>query len=172
MAAAAVGFAAATALSAYVRIPLPFSPVPLTLQTLFVLLAGVTLGASAGAASQVLYLAAGACGLPVFAGSAGLAGPTAGYLLAFPLAALIAGLLARRRTRTALAVGLLGGTLCIYLLGSLWLALLSGGSLSAALAAGVLPFLPGDALKLAAVWSMAGLCRRAIGLAAGQRDTL
>ena len=147
------GFAAATALAAHVRIPLPFSPVPVTLQTFVVLLAGATLGARAGAGSQGLYLLLGACGAPIFAGGAGaLSGVTAGYLLAFPLAAWIVGSLARRDSRLALALGLLLGTLVIYVLGVGWLTLGMGRSLGPALMLGAVPFLPGDAMKLAAAW--------------------
>ena len=90
-----VGFAAALALASQVAIPVPGTPVPITLQPFVVVLAGLWLGPVAGAASMLLYLAAGALGLPVFApmgamGVARLAGPTGGYLLAWPLAAWIA----------------------------------------------------------------------------------
>src|SRR5437763_10349827 len=96
-----VGFALALAAASQVAIPLPFTPVPITLQPLVVVLAGLMLGPVAGAASMVLYLAAGAAGLPVFApiGAPGIArffGPTGGYLLAYPIAAYVAGVLALR----------------------------------------------------------------------------
>jgi biotin transport system substrate-specific component len=156
--AAVCGFAAATALAAQVRVPLPFSPVPVTGQTLLVLLSGLVLGAGAGAVSQGLYVALGAAGLPVFTGAAcGLGGPTTGYLLAFPLAAALVGWAARRGSRLALAGGLLAATACIYTLGAGWLALVLGKSLAAAVMVGVVPFVWGDALKLAAVWCLAGL---------------
>lgn len=171
-AAAVVGFAAATAIAAQVRLPLPFSPVPITLQTMIVLLAGASLGRRAGAGSQALYVGAGAIGAPVFAGGvAGLGGLTAGYLLAFPLAAWLVGW-AHERGSMAFAAGLAGGALLILASGSAWLAAVMGVPLNSALAVGLVPFLPGDALKVVAVWLLAGpavgACRRAIGNAQGE----
>lgn len=155
-AAAVVGFAAATAVAAQVRLPLPFSPVPITLQTMIVLLAGASLGRRAGAGSQALYVGIGALGAPVFAGgAAGLGGLTAGYLLAFPLAAWLVGW-ARERGPVPLAAGLVAGALLILGCGAAWLAVVTGVPLLTALGAGFVPFLPGDALKVAAVWLLAG----------------
>src|SRR5437879_3281137 len=96
-----VGFAAAVAAASQIAIPLPLTPVPITLQPMLVILAGMWLGPAAGAASMVLYLAAGAAGLPVFTpmgapGIARLFGPTGGYLIAYPAAAWVAGTLAMR----------------------------------------------------------------------------
>ena len=96
-----VGFAAALAVASQVAIPIPGTPVPITLQPLVVVLAGMWLGPRAGVASMVLYLAVGATGLPVFSphGAPGIArflGPTGGYLFAYPVAALVAGLIAQR----------------------------------------------------------------------------
>jgi biotin transport system substrate-specific component len=144
------------AVLAQVKIPLPFTPVPLTGQTFAVLLAGATLGSTRGAASMVLYLVLGALGLPVFAGGASgmayLSGATLGYLIGFVMAATIIGLLAERgmerSVRTSL-VPFLVGTLIIYVCGVTWLAIVLG-SLSKAIAAGLLPFLLGDAIKLIA----------------------
>src|SRR5438093_1674360 len=101
-----VGFAIALAAASQVAIPLPGTPVPITLQPLVVVLAGMWLGPAAGAASMVLYLAAGAAGLPVFApiGAPGIArfiGPTGGYLIAYPAAAYVAGLLSARASTFA-----------------------------------------------------------------------
>jgi biotin transport system substrate-specific component len=147
-------FALLTALGAFMRIPLPFTPVPITLQTFFVLTAGVYLGGRDAAASQLAYLLIGATGLPVFAGGAGIAhllGPTGGYLLAFPLAAWFVGAHVRpgdRATR-ALAV-LLIGMLAIFALGTAWLARVMDVDAERAIALGVLPFLPGEAIKLTA----------------------
>ena len=141
-----------TALAARIAIPVPWSPVPITGQTFAVLLSGAVLGARRGFAAQLLYLAEGAAGLPVFAGGAAgaavLLGPTGGYLLAFPFAAALTGALAAqgwdRRFVTTAAAMLLGSAV-IFALG---LALLSrfipSGRL---LAAGLLPFLPGDLIK-------------------------
>src|SRR5262245_34514695 len=96
-----IGFAAALAAASQVSIPLPGTPVPLTLQPMLVILAGMWLGPRAGAASMALFLAAGAVGAPVFSpgGAPGLArflGPTGGYLLAYPAAAWLAGTLTAR----------------------------------------------------------------------------
>jgi biotin transport system substrate-specific component len=154
-----------TALGAQIRIPLPWTPVPLTLQTFFVPLAGAALGPVLGAGSQLLYLAVGLAGLPVFAGGAAgpavLWGATAGYLAGFPLAAWGAGAFLRRSPgpslpRIGLAIAL--GMAAIYACGAAWLVIGLHASLGQALTAGVLPFLPGDAVKAIAA---AGLVRGA-----------
>lgn len=156
-------FAVATAGAAHLRITLPFSPVPLTAQTAVVLLAGATLGVAGGAASQVLYVLLGVIGLPVFAaGSAALAGSTAGYIIGFVPAAAVVGWAARGGFRlSALLPAMLAATVIIYALGVAGLMMLTGLSFSAALAAGVAPFLPGDSVKLAAA---VGLSRFTIPL--------
>jgi biotin transport system substrate-specific component len=129
------------------QISLPWAPVPLTFQCFAVVLCGLMLGATRGALAQLSYLAAGAAGMPVFAGGrAGvvhLVGPTAGYLLAFPLAAMVVGTFARHRVRFggALAAGLLGNGL-VLLLGWLWLSALQM-NFASGWRSGVLPFLSG-----------------------------
>lgn len=141
------------ALFAQIRIPLPFTPVPITGQTFAVLLVGAALGANRGAASLVLYTLEGIAGLPVFTGGAAglaqLAGPTGGYLIGFIAAAYVVGLLAERgldrQWRTAL-VPFLIGSLVIYAFGVLWLAVYLG--LPDAIAKGLLPFIIGDTIKL------------------------
>ncbi|MFQ5890647.1 MAG: biotin transporter BioY [Gemmatimonadota bacterium] len=149
-AAGAAGFALLTALAARVAVPLPGTPVPFTLQVVAVLLSGFLLGPRLGAASQALYLALGMGGLPVFAaggGAAYLLGPTGGYLLAFPAASAIAGWFAWRRGGAALpAIGLVLALAAIHAGGLAWLTVLMNPR--SALATGVLPFLPGDLLKL------------------------
>ncbi len=157
-------FALMTALAAFVRVPLPFTPVPLTLQTLAVLLSAGFLGRRA-AASQALYLAVGAAGLPVFQGAAGgighLLGPTGGYLLGFVAAAYsIGGMLeARRGIGTTIGAMALGSVL-ILSAGSAWLAALLHLDVSRALQMGALPFLTGDIAKAGiaalAVWGWKG----------------
>jgi len=157
------------AAAAQVAIPLPFTPVPLTGQTFAVLLSGGLLGWRLGCGSLLLYLAAGAVGLPFYAQGRGgpetLVGPTAGYLLGFVLAAGVVGWLAQRGwdrsfPRAALAMAM--GNLLIYALG---VAVLSGyvGGLQPAVLRGVLPFLPGDLIKvllaagaLPAGWALVG----------------
>jgi biotin transport system substrate-specific component len=141
------------ALTAQIYIPLPFSPVPLTGQTLGVLLVGTVLGGMRGSLAVLTYLAEGASGLPVFAGGAmGVGvffGPTAGYLLGFVPAAYLTGRLAEfgfdKRVWT-MALAMLLGTLLILLLGASWLSWFVGGS--NALQMGVFPFLPGDVIKI------------------------
>lgn len=147
----AVLFAALTSVAARIAVPLPGTAVPFTLQVVAVLLAGFLLGPRTGAASQALYVAAGAGGLPVFAAGGGIAyllGPTGGYLLAFPLAAAVAGASAPPGTGVwRLVVGGALGIAVIQLGGAAWLAALFGPGDAARM--GVLPFLVGDALKLA-----------------------
>ncbi|MQC25897.1 MAG: biotin transporter BioY [Chloroflexi bacterium] len=156
------------AASAQLSVYLPFSPVPITGQTLGVLLVGMTLGSRRGALSMLAYLGEGALGLPVFAaGNASLAymlGPTGGYLLGFVAAAWLVGALAERGfdrslPRTFLAFAL--GSAVIYLFGLAWLARFVPWP--GTLAAGMTPFLVGDAVKalvaallLPAAWKVIG----------------
>lgn len=148
-----VGFSLLTALLARFRIPLPFTPVPITGQTLGVLLAGAALGARRGFLSQVLYILTGAAGLHVFAGGS-LAGPTAGYLWSFPLAALLAGWLvdhgAARRALSLTAALVLADS-CIMASGVLWLSTFTRVPVRYALVLGFMPFWEGEVLKIVAV---------------------
>jgi biotin transport system substrate-specific component len=147
------------ALLAQVRIVLPFTPVPITGQTLAVLLIGAVLGSKRGAATIGLYILEGGIGLPFFAGGkAGLAvlmGPTGGYLAGFVAAAFVVGWLAERgfdrRLATAFAAFVIG-TAVIYLFGTI--GLLRFMSLQAAIAGGVLPFIVGDILKAVVAGSL------------------
>lgn len=143
-------FAALTAVSARIAVPVPGSAVPFTLQPVAVLLAGFLLGAGAGAASQALYVALGLAGLPVFAaggGAAYLLGPTAGYLLAFPLGAAIAGLFAREEAGFfRLLAGGCVGLAAVHAGGVAWLSVLTDPG--TAMEAGARPFLVGDLLKV------------------------
>lgn len=160
---AVVGFALLTAVLAQVRIPLGFTPVPITGQTFAVLLAGAALGARRGAASQALYVALGAIGLPFFAGGDGgwavATGPTAGYLVGFVVAAALVGHLAEqgqdRRMASAIPA-FVAGTVVIHSLGAAWLAhslgipLTGEAGASSAISLGVAPFIVGDVVKAAA----------------------
>ena len=147
--------AALVAAAAQVSVPLPGTPVPLTLQPLAVLVVGGLLGAPLGAASLLLYLALGAAGLPVFTpfgvpGLGRLLGPTGGYLLAYPLAAFAVGRIAgdaARRGGWQLVLGVLAGLALIHLGGLVQLGILTG-SLSDAARFGTRPFLVSDLLKL------------------------
>jgi biotin transport system substrate-specific component len=149
-----IGFAAALAIASQAAIPVPGSPVPITLQPLVVVLAGFWLGPIAGAASMILYLMAGAAGLPVFApiglpGFARLIGPTGGYLLAYPLAAYVAGFLVLRARGYFMRVGAAAaGIIMIYAGGVAQLTIITG-SLERAALLGLLPFLALDAVKAA-----------------------
>jgi biotin transport system substrate-specific component len=148
-----IGFAVTMALAAQIAIPIPGTPVPFTLQPLAVVLAGMMLGPVAGAASMVLYLLAGAVGLPVFSpiGAPGvlrLIGPTGGYLLAAPAAAAVAGLIAKRFPAFAgRLVAAFLGIATLYLGGVAQLELLTG-SLQRAAAMGTVPFIAADLAKV------------------------
>lgn len=145
------------ALSAQIAIPLPFTPIPFTLQPLAVLMVGAWLGPAEGAGALAIYLAAGAMGAPVFAGGMGgigrLMGPTGGYLLAFPVAAAIAGLArSRRRTGVALAfwaVMIFTLAMAVIHLGGVSQLALLGADPGLAFRSGFLPFFVGDLLKVA-----------------------
>jgi biotin transport system substrate-specific component len=147
-------FAAITALTARITIPLPFTPVPITLQTLAVVLSGLVLGARGGALAQLFYLGLIAAGLPLDArglGPAAFFSPTAGYLIGFVPAAFVAGWLAERLTARSWwgnFVAALAGMLVIYLLGAGWLAVMLGSWQKAGLG-GVAPFILFDLGKAA-----------------------
>jgi biotin transport system substrate-specific component len=148
-----------TIVAAQVSIPLPFTPVPFTLQPMIVLLGGAALGARLGMTSQVLYLALGIAGLPVFAASpvlpqgfARLLGPTGGFLMSYPFAAFAAGYLAERGfdRRYLLSVVAMGAALAIvFACGVAWMAWgVPHLGLATAVRAGLVPFLPADIIKV------------------------
>ncbi len=149
---------ASLALWASAKFQIPFWPVPMTLQTLVCLLIGVTLGPRLGVAAVALYLAQGAMGLPVFAGTpekglglAYMAGPTGGYLLGFFAAVVVTGMLAQRgwdRRPATMFVAMLAGALAIYVPGVLWLGSIIGWD-KPVFALGVAPFFLADVLKVA-----------------------
>lgn len=157
-AAGIAAFVVLTAIGAFVRIPLPFTPVPITLQTFFVLASGIYLGGRDAALSQILYLALGIVGLPVFAGASGPAhafGPTGGFLLAFPIAAGLVGRYVRPGDRLARAAAfLLAADAVIFALGATWLGFAMGIGPGRALALAVLPFLPGTVVKTGAALAL------------------
>lgn len=165
-------FAALTAVMAQISIPAGVIPVPITGQTLAVMLAGALLGARLGAFSQLIYILLGAVGLPVFAlGRAGLGvllGPTGGFLFGFVLGAYTIGKLLEKQPKPSLPYLLfaitLGGIAVIYIPGILQLAFVTGMSLPAALAL-MWPFIPGDVLKvvISAVIVRAMLARNLTG---------
>ena len=146
------------ALSAHIKVP--FYPVPVTMQTMVILLIGMTYGSRLGALTVLAYLAEGAMGLPVFAGGAGLAymaGPTGGYLFGFLISAFVLGNLAERgwgKTWQTTAAAMVIGNLVIYTFGVIWLSNIIG-SFDKGLQFGLLPFIYGDILKI--VIAMAAL---------------
>ncbi len=153
-------FVALTAAAAQVSIPLSFTPVPLTLQPMVVLLGGAVLGARLGMAAQILYLVLGIAGLPVFAaspvlpqGALRLMGPTGGYLMSYPFAAFLAGWLAERgldRHYLTSLCAMACGLAVIFFGGVMWLAFFARPAvgLGGALRAGLYPFMPLDVFKL------------------------
>jgi biotin transport system substrate-specific component len=156
--------AAALALASQFALPLPGTPVPLTLQPLVIVLAGLVIGPMDAAMAMVLYLGLGAAGLPVFQpiGAPGLArllGPTGGYLLAYPVAAAVAGWLgAGRESFASRALAAMAGILVLYVGGIAQLAVLTGSLATAALV-GALPFVAADAVKALAAAAIAGRFR-------------
>jgi biotin transport system substrate-specific component len=159
-------FAALTAVGAYVAIPL--GPVPVVLQNFFVYLAGLLLGRRWATAAIGIYLMAGALGLPVFAGGQGgvarFIGPTGGYLVGYLPAVYLIGSISERSDPSALrdAIGMVCGTTVLYAFGVTWLKILTDISWAKAAAVGVLPFLPGDAVKIAVAVPMAKSLRRIV----------
>ena len=155
--------AALIAVGAYVAIPI--GPVPIVLQNLFVLLAGLLLGSRWAAISVAIYLLAGACGLPVFAGgSAGigrLIGPTGGYLFGFLVAAFLVGFVSERAKgrRLVEVLAMVAASLLVYAIGVPWLKVVTGLSMTKALAVGMYPFLIGDVLKIIAAVPIAKAVR-------------
>lgn len=150
--AAAVGVAGTVlclALAAEARIYVPFSPVPVTLQTFFVLVAGAGLGPGLATVGLSSYLALGAVGVPVFTGH--WLGPTTGYLVGFVVAGWLVGVVSRRgETASRLVLAMVLGNAVVLVLGAAWLAVVCGLGAGAAFQQGVACFLPGDAVKLAA----------------------
>jgi len=147
-------FAALTAVGAFLAIPI--GPIPIVLQNMFVYLAGLLLGAHWGLASVGVYLLAGACGLPVFAGGLGgigrLIGPTGGYLIGYLPTVFIIGKISKRIHPQMVydVLAMICGTGVLYACGVSWLKIVSGMPPAKALAVGMYPFLIGDGLKIAA----------------------
>jgi biotin transport system substrate-specific component len=149
-----LGASVLIALAAQIAIPIPFTPVPLTLQPLAVLMVGIALGSRRGASAAALYLIEGFSGLPVFAQGHGgplwLIGPTAGYLCSYPFAAFVAGWFSERGWGNNIAralCGMLVALAVIYAGGWSWLAVLSGPR--AAFTMGIVPFVVADIIKVA-----------------------
>jgi len=159
-------FAALTAVGAYMA--LPIGPVPVVMQNLFVFLAGLILGGRWGLASVGIYLLAGVVGLPVFAGGTGgigrFLGPTGGFLIGYLPAVFLIGWIAKNTGQRPVGdiLAMLCGTTVLYACGLIWLKLLTGLPWPKAFAVGMLPFLPGDALKIAVAVPIARALRPVI----------
>jgi len=158
-----MSFVLGTSLGAQVAVPLPITPVPITLQPLFVILAGAMLGPRLGSVSMGLYVTLGMLGAPVFSNGAGglawLFGPTGGYLLASPAAAFVAGWIAGNRGKMLRTIcGLSGGLLTMYAGGFGWLVVLTGQPFTEAFALGIAPFLVGDVVKVCLAWGIIQTC--------------
>jgi biotin transport system substrate-specific component len=158
-----------TIVSAQVVIPLPFTPIPLTLQTFAILFGAAALGPTKSFMAQFIYLSLAAIGLPVLAGDKGgvaaVFGATAGYLVAFLVASIVVGKIAERITTKSFQNVLLGyvlGSLIIYVLGASWLAIFTGKGISYAIINGVLPFIVGDIVKAALAASLLPVAWRLI----------
>ena len=168
---AALAVFGAMALTLSAKIQVPFWPVPFTMQTMIVLLAGMTLGWRLGAATVALYLAQGAMGLPVFAQGGGIAyfaGPTGGYLVGFLAAAALMGWLAERgwgRTAVSTVAAMLAGTAVIFACGLAWLSWLIG--VEKAVLGGLVPFLASAALKIVIAAILMPVCWRFAGIHKG-----
>lgn len=145
-------FAALTAAFGWFKIPLPFTPVPITLQTLMVLLSGAVLGSKFGALAMIIYLILGVIGLPVFSGGSSgfgaLLGPTGGFLLSFPVAAFVVGKLAKTKKLSMLLFAMFIATLIIYTMGAVQGSIVTRLGLNAIFIGWILPFIIGDAIKL------------------------
>jgi len=147
-------FATLTAILSQISIPLPFTPVPINLATLSVLLAGAILGKKGGAISQIVYALLGAVGLPVYAnflsGIGILIGPTGGYIIGYIIAAFVVGIIvekSEKNLKTYLLSMCLGIIAC-YILGTAWFMYVTNNNLISALTLCVLPFIPGDIIKI------------------------
>lgn len=153
-------FTALTAICSWIQIELPFTPVPVNLATLAVMLAGCILGPVYGTVSQIVYVLLGAIGAPVFSGGAGgfgiIAGPTGGYIVGYMLCAATCGMIMQSGSSSAkpniikLIAAMVLGTLLCYTAGTLWFMYITDNGLVPSLLMCVVPYLPGDALKMAA----------------------
>lgn len=146
-------FASITAVLSQISIPLPFTTVPITMQVFAVMLTGLLLGPKLGTISQVIYVLLGSIGIPVFAQMSGgmgiVLGPTGGFILSFPLLALIVGYFAKKyKSKPMVFVGMIVGVLVNYLVGTLQFCFVTNMNFMAGLMACVVPFVAVDILKI------------------------
>lgn len=151
-------FAAFTAICAQISIPIPFSPVPLTLSLFAVFMSAVILGPKYGSLSQVIYVLLGTCGAPVFAGFMGgfgvVAGFKGGYILSYPVIALVIGLILKKKpvvSRMDMIGAMVIGLILCYTMGATWLGFVLKKTVAESITLGVAPFLPLDILKIVLV---------------------
>lgn len=163
-------FAAVLAVGSWISIPLPFTPIPINLGTLAVILTGALLGWKYGTLSVMIYILLGAVGVPVFAGFTGglghLTGPTGGYIIGYITSALICGIIMElfyedNKWWVTAAAAFLGTASC-YLLGTIWFIILTKNTLAASLSMCVIPFLPGDAFKIIVAVIIVPLLKKAL----------
>ncbi len=158
--------AAMIAAGAYLAIPI--GPVPIVLQNLFVFLSGLLLGSRWGFACVAVYILVGACGLPIFSigrgGIGHILGPTGGYLMGFLPAVYVIGLITEKTKQRVIidVIAMVCGGIIIYACGVTWLKIITGMTLTKTLAVGMYPFIPGDALKIAAAVPIAKALRPVI----------
>ncbi len=147
-------FAALTAILSQISIPLPFTPVPINLATLSVLLAGALLGKKVGAISQVVYALLGVIGLPVYAnfmsGIGVILGPTGGYIIGYIIAAFVVGIIIEKSNNSLMTYifSMCLGMISCYILGTAWFMYVTGNNLMSSLVMCVFPFIPGDIIKI------------------------
>ena len=159
---------AVTCILGPLAIPLPFSPVPISFTNLAVYFSLFVLGANSATVSYLVYLLIGMVGLPVFSGFTGgfakMAGPTGGYLVGFIFMAWIAGFFVDRfqGKRVLQAAGMILGTVVAYIFGTAWLCVQSNLTFGAGLAAGVIPYIPGDLIKIVAALAVGPALRQAV----------
>lgn len=159
-------FVALIAAGAFLSIPI--GPVPIVLQNMFVLLAGITLGPKWGLASVAIYILIGICGLPVFAGGkAGIGvifGPTGGYLLGYLPAVFLTGLLSKKWKTKYISniLALIAGSVVVYAAGVPWLKIVTGMSWEKSFTLGMYPFIPGDVIKIIAATILANKIKQYI----------
>jgi biotin transport system substrate-specific component len=158
---------AITAICAQIVIPIPFSPVPLSLSLLGVFLTGALLSKWQAGLAQLAYILLGAVGAPIFSGFAGglakVAGPTGGYIVAYPIMAFVIALIAEKAKKQSFPLYCIGmgvSLLICYLLGTVWLSVMSQMDFASALMAGVIPFIPLDCVKVVLSASFAPLLHR------------
>ncbi len=169
-------FAAVLAAASWISVPLPFTPIPINLGTLAVTLSGALLGRKYGPLSVLIYILLGAVGIPVFAGFSGglshIVGPTGGYIAGYLTSSFITGFIMDTcynedkldgwKKYALIALAALLGTASCYIIGTLWFMHLTGNSLAASLTMCVIPFLPGDAFKIAAAAISVPVLRKAV----------